>query len=197
MISLLLIMVGGFAHAQGAGLSMVQDELGIVCQRKDRPKWRLSVERKDKELRIVSGDSDVPIVYESQGFMESGVIFKTAVGNQVVLFHILENQKVIALLGTAEDYSEAECLDTGNSKTCKNTGGNELFWSPEKLSFKRPAPATETTALKMWRYGIFPNDATYFYARENGDTALALVDFGAKFKVITGVIHDLSCQYDK
>ena len=174
--------------AQAQNLSLLQDEKGLVCKQagaKDSHPWKLTLERRDREMQIVRDTGAKPETYRAEIFLERGVLMKHSERDEVAVFFLFENKGAVLLKGAVRAFVEEDCDEIGNAKKCKNSVGQELLWTPEKLA-----------TMPVWRYGILPNHATYFYAKDKAESAMALLDFGAKFRLISGRHLGLDCRYE-
>lgn len=200
---LLIVLLAAFRASTAASpsnVTLMQDENGVVCKSKgDSSVKEIRIDAKDTQIKAVerSGGRQNETVYDAVSFLDKGLLAKDSSGH--ALFHILENGRYVLVTGKLYDMKESDCADTGASKTCTNTGVNKLFWSAEKLELSADNAFINT---KVTRYGHFPHDGTYFYGTGSvvagrGRTALVLLDYGAKFQVLSGVMAELDCRYQK
>ena len=187
-----------FTKAHGSAVTMLQDKLAITCEHQEgsRSIKQVQVDARDTEIAVSNKDGSRE-AYAAIAFFDTALLAKKT-DTQYALFHLYEDGRPVLVTGTIYDLRERECEDTGASKLCKGPGIEKLLWTSEKLEL---TVAGKTLATKVSRYGHFPNDGTYFYgftgmSEKAGKSVLVLMDYGAKFQVLSGFLSYLSCKYE-
>ncbi len=159
-----------------------------------------AMDAKETKMRLLSGEKTVAEL-ERIKFLDSAVSMVAKDDPKfVLLFQILPNGSTTLLHANRFLMREADCADTGASKTCKNDGVKRLFWSPEKLELEADR---SRFAGSIDQYGFFAYHATYFRAvnpkntpsSKAGQAAITLIDFGSPFEVFEGRLWSVQCRY--
>jgi hypothetical protein len=150
----------------------------------DRQNFKIEISENDQVLITSEGH-----FYDSIEYLDSAIFLKNKVGSQHALFQLVEGDKAFFVEGEMKTFIEKLCNDTGASKSCGETGVEKrLTWTPEFLGYTQPAYSVK-------RYGVYPNDGTFFIATDGINKGTALIDFGSKFQVIDGSFRELKCTY--
>jgi hypothetical protein len=214
---LALALLGPATQAQAStdtavAVSMLQEHREIACRLPtkisfSRPTLKDSIEAdgfamdaKETKMRLLAGDKTVAEL-ERIKFLDSAVSMVAKDDPKlVVLFQILPNGTTTLLHANRYLMREADCADTGASKTCKNDGVKRLFWSPERLELEADGSRFSGS---IDQYGFFAYHATYFRAvnakntpsSKAGQAAITLIDFGSPFEVFEGRLWSVQCRY--
>lgn len=180
-------------------ISLLQETKEISCENLDGSSEikSLWIDKKDYILKVTL-KSGAEETFEQVKFFDRGILAKSlTLQKRILFFQVLENGQTLLHLGELFSFREADCEDTGASKTCKTKDLGTLLWTPEKLSLKKPKLKL---TLDISRYGFFPNKATFTYAQapkktKMGYASLLLIDSGAPVDLLVGNSSLLSCAY--
>jgi|GEM_PF-7068384 len=180
-----------------SNVSLLNDENAISCKNlASESSMSLWLDRKDKELKITR--SGITEIFQSERFMDSAVLFKSTSSESYAVLQILEDAHPILIIGELLGFKENLCEDTGSSKRCNLSfqQPQQVFtWSPEVLKLQKEGREKELN-IPLDRYGVLPNDATYFLAVDSDDSTLALYDFGSELKLLKGKTQKLICIHE-
>lgn len=168
-----------YSQANATSVNLLQETKEILCS-ENNSSFSIIIDAKDTKITTSGG-----LIYKATEFLDSGILLKNKKMNS--FFQLTTGNKALFIEGTLTSFTEKMCSDTGASKTCSTKGGDELYWSPEKLKFNQ----VDTDVI---HYGVHPNDGTYFIGAL-GSSAHALLDSGSKFQVISGSVKKLTCHY--
>ena len=192
--AILLTLIASAAHAEP--VSMFQERLEIECKARAASAFdRFVIDRKDTVITLFKGGKTVDEM-ERVAFLDTAFLVRSkSDAGKHALFQIMPNGTTTFLTGERLQLKEADCDDTGASKTCKNETFKKLFWSPERVEL-------ETIKSKVGgpieSYGFFANKATFFRSRASGkktEPTLVLIDHGAPIDMVFGLSIPVECSY--
>ena len=195
MKSLILLSLIASA-AQAEPVSMFQERLEIECKGPaGTGPDRFVIDRKDTVITLYKGEKIVDEM-ERLAFLDTAFLVRSKSDtSKHALFQIMPNGSTTFLTGERLQLKEADCDDTGASKTCKNETFKKLFWSPEKVELEY---AKGKVGGAIESYGFFANKATFFRSRasqKKNEPTLVLIDHGAPIDIVIGVSSPVDCHY--
>ncbi len=163
-------------------VSLIQEQNDIECLSSESKK--ILINKKDSFFNV--GNKK----YKAVEFLDTAILAKN--NNEYALIQMLQNDEAYLVSGFFSNFAEKNCNDTGASKTCSNKNFHQLYWSSSKLNMS--IKPQKTDKMKVIRYGVYPNDGTYFIA-SNESSGQVIIDYGSKLQTVYGSFKKLKCSY--
>lgn len=163
-------------------VDLLQDEKAIICNGFDST--QVSISKSDTVMLVNTKK------YLTTDFLDTAILSKSK--NDYSFFQATQNNEGYLITGKLFNLSERpDCKTSGFSKICSNESFEKMTWSSTHIKFnEKNSPLN----MKVLRYGVYPVDGTYFIAK-NENFGAALIDFGAKIKIIVGEFKKVKCGY--
>ena len=178
-------------------ITLLQNKKGLHCKPVDKKSSLkyFTTDRWHEKLNLYFKDGKHEFV-EMSRYLDYGVFFKDKKDKKNSLTHVFENGKVFLFWGRRYKMRERTCKDGGAHKVCEAPEVEKLNWHSERFELKLKGKDTSLKKYKVERYGIFPNDATYFHSTAVGSKeSLTLIDYGGQFDLLLGEKIELNCKY--